>query len=426
MNEKKTYRYKDVLYFIVSLLIAAGIWIYVDSVEGYKTTVSISDVPIEFTREDTLADRGLMLLEDSDTTVNLQLEGVRSTLMKLDPDKIRVQVDLSGITNTGSQRLTYSIIYPYGGNFSGLTNKGSFSVTVDVGELFRKNVESRYDISGNVADGYIAGELQFQPATLEIRGQQADIDRVSYARVEVNIDNATSTVTQTLDYKLYDENDQVVEDANIHSTVDQIQVTLPVNVIKELPLALSFIESPGSSLSNADYTITPEKITVSGDAELLKDIDQIVLDDFDLSELNSSATYYYNIPIPDGCENLSGTSRATLKISYKDMTSRTLEATHFQCENVPSGKVVSVLTSELSVTLRGKSADVAAVQPEDLVILADLKDVSSASGSYTVPAEVQIRSDGDVGVVGTYQIKITLSEEEHSQPAEDENNTPEG
>ena len=228
------------------------------------------------------------------------------------------------------------------------------------------------------------------------------------------------------DYKLYDENDQVVEDANIHSTVDQIQVTLPVNVIKELPLALNFIESPGSSLSNADYTITPEKITVSGDAELLKDIDQIVLDDFDLSELNSSATYYYNIPIPDGCENLSGTSRATLKISYKDMTSRTLEATHFQCENVPSGKVVSVLTSELSVTLRGKSADVAAVQPEDLVILADLKDVSSASGSYTVPAEVQIRSDGDVGVVGTYQIKITLSEEEHSQPAEDENNTPEG
>ncbi len=426
MNEKKTYRYKDVLYFIVSLLIAAGIWIYVDSVEGYKTTVSISDVPIEFTREDTLADRGLMLLEDSDTTVNLQLEGVRSTLMKLDPDKIRVQVDLSGITNTGSQRLTYSIIYPYGGNFSGLTNKGSFSVTVDVGELFRKNVEIRYDISGNVADGYIAGELQFQPATLEIRGQQADIDRVSYARVEVNIDNATSTVTQTLDYKLYDENDQVVEDANIHSTVDQIQVTLPVNVIKELPLALNFIESPGSSLSNADYTITPEKITVSGDAELLKDIDQIVLDDFDLSELNSSATYYYNIPIPDGCENLSGTSRATLKISYKDMTSRTLEATHFQCENVPSGKVVSVLTSELSVTLRGKSADVAAVQPEDLVILADLKDVSSASGSYTVPAEVQIRSDGDVGVVGTYQIKITLSEEEHSQPAEDENNTPEG
>ena len=98
-----------------------------------------------------------------------------------------------------------------------------------------------------------------------------------------------------------------------------------------------------------------------------------------------------------------------MKIGFKDMATVTLPATQFQCENIPDGKQVEILTTELNVMLRGPAADVGKVTTEDLMVTADLTDINSASGSYTVPAKVTVKTDGDIGTVGDYQIKITIS-----------------
>lgn len=410
--QNKSERKVNIPYIIISILVAVGIWIYVDNTEGYKVTVAINDLPIEYLGKDTtLADRGLMLQDDSDQTVSLKLEGTRKVLMKLDPEKIRVQANLSDVTSTGVQNISYKIIYPSTEFSNSLSVKvNSYTVKVDIGKLYSKDIEIRCDIQGAVADGYIAGKVQFLPETLEVRGQQAEVDTISYAKVVLKIDNATETVTQTLSYQFYDKDDQQIDPDGVRATADKIQVTLPVNIIKKLPLTMNFIESSGSSLSNVNYTITPSTISVAGPASVLKDVDSIVLDDFSLADLNGATTYNYLIPIPDSCENLSDVTRATLKISFKDLSTTTQKATKFECENSPEGKTVTVLTKELEVKLRGTSAAVAAVRASDLTVVADLKDVNSASGSYTIPATIQVGTGGDVGAVGTYQIKITISD----------------
>lgn len=413
------------LHILISILVAAGIWFYADSTQGYVSTITVENVPVEFIGENTtLADRGLMLLDDTERTTSLTLKGVKTLLMQLDTSKIRVRADLTDITSTGVQSVTPRIIFPSTKfNSNTLTTEmNSYNITVSVGELYRKTVEVRCDIQGVMADGYIAGEVQLQPAVLELRGLESDVERVSYAKVVLQIDNATETVNQTLGYQLCDEDGNEVSDGNIHPVTDQIQVVLPVSIIKELPLIINFLESPGSRLSNVDYKIEPATVTVSGDAMLLQNVDSIVLDDaFDLSALNGEATSYYQIALPDGCENLSGVSRATLKIAYKDLTTATVTAGQIEFENVPEGKTVTALTPELSVTVRGTADDVGAVTPEDISILADLQDVSSASGSYTVSAVIRVNTDGDIGVVGTYQVRVTIADEEPTGEEHDTN-----
>jgi len=401
------------LYILLSIVIAIAFWVYVDNNDGgTKVIVTPDEIPIDFVGENTtLADRGLMLLADSDQTVSLKLEATRKVIARLDTTKIRIQADLSGVTATGWQKVNYKILYPSTVSSSSITvtYASAYTVSVDIGELYSRDVPIHCEVQGNVADGYIAGELSYQPSTLELRGDEDLVDQVSYAKVVLKIDNAVSTVTQMLDYQLYDANDQLVTDDGIHATSSQIKVTLPVNVVKELPLTVKFNESPGSSLSNVTYTIQPSTVTVSGDASVLKNVDSIVLDEFDLSSLEGSATYNYVIKVPKGCENLSGVTRATMKIGFKDMATVTLPATQFQCENIPDGKQVEILTTELNVMLRGPAADVGKVTTEDLMVTADLTDINSASGSYTVPAKVTVKTDGDIGTVGDYQIKITIS-----------------
>ena len=99
-----------------------------------------------------------------------------------------------------------------------------------------------------------------------------------------------------------------------------------------------------------------------------------------------------------------------MTIRFKDLTSRTIQVTHLSYENAPEGKDVTILSSDLTVTLRGTSADLAAISPSDVKVVADLSSVEDASGNYTVPAIVTVEGSGDVGIVGSYQLKINLSD----------------
>lgn len=414
---------RKAVYMALSVLVAVIIWIFVDVSEGRIVTTEANDVPVEFTGETGLTDRGLMRLDEgSDTTVSLELQGTRWDIAKLDKSQLRVQVDLSGVTTTGVQRLSYSIRYPVGYPTKkiSLSDASTYMVKVNIGELNSKEIEVRPEYVGSVAEGCTAGELVLSPSTLEIRGQAEDIDDISYAQVTINLDNADSTVSELLDYVFYDENGNVVENSGIHASADKIQATLPVNITKELPLTIDFVEAPGASKDNLDWKITPEKITVYGDAEKLRKIDSISLGEFELEDLGSSNSYNYTIPIPDGCENLSGVTWAELKVSFVDMITASLPAVSFVCENVPEGKHAEVLTEELMVSIFGTSADVTAVSSEDILVVADLSGFSAAAGNYTVSARVLVETSGDVGVSGTYQVRVNIQdpaqeEEEESQ-----------
>ena len=372
--------------------------------------------PIEFTNEDTtLADKGLMLLSNEEETIDLKLSMPRSTYFKLDPGKIRIVVDLSSVTTTGTQTITYSVLYPRGPRgellSSSITQKEPTvrSTTIEIGELFRKNVEIRCKVVGNVAEGYIAGTVRMLPETLEVRGQQVDIMQVSYAQVTLNIENATSTVVELLGFELYDFSDQLIRSNRIHPASESIQVTMPVMTVKEVPLTVEFVETPGSRLENVKWALTPiDTITLSGDASTMAAIDEIKLDTLCSPISRRRETFTYDIPLPDGVDNLSGVTGVTLTILFDDIDSLTVDATQFGYENLTTERDVTVVTSTLSVTLRGTSTALAQVNEENLRVVADLTNVSDADGVYTVPATVYV--DGlDVGAVGSYQVTVRLS-----------------
>ena len=303
------------LYIGLCMLAAVVVWIFADNygTDGSPITYEkwFRDIPITYTSETVLTGRGLMLLEEgTDATVDLKMQGSHWDLALLDSDYIRVTVDLSDVTRTGEQTVSsilVSFTYPYFNGRITRTQQSPSPITLNVAELYHKTVDVRCEITGNVAEGYSAGELQISPTEIEVRGDQADVDAVSYAKVTLDLgEDATSTVSGELPIQFYDENDQLLEDTSLQTTEETIQVTLPVYVTKELRLTMDFQESAGARMSNVTWRIEPATILVSGPAEVLNGMDSIVLDEFDLAGLGSTTNYSYAIPIPEGCENLSG------------------------------------------------------------------------------------------------------------------------
>ena len=289
-------------------------------------------------------------------------------------------------------------------------------------------MDVRCELVGNVAESYSAGEVQLSQNTVEIRGLAKDINPVSYAKVVLDIGkNAVETVSKDLSIQFYDRYDKLIENKNIYPTVDSIQATLPVFVTKELALVVDFKEAPGARKNNLDAPVTPATITVSGDAGKLKNVDTIVLGEFDLLDLlkegvssDSYSTYSYPIIIPEGCQNLSGVTRATMQIKFKDIAISEVAADQIQYAALPEGKEAQILTEQLLVTVFGTAADVENITSENLIVTADLTDYSAASGTYTVPATVSVKGNSDIGILGKYQVQVTIRESAAEEPPAEE------
>ncbi len=400
---------RKIFYVFLSLLIASMVWFYVSN--GDEVNISVHNVPVEFLNEDTtLADKGLMRVSgEEDVTVDLRLKVARGLVFRFDPSEIRLVSDLSTVTYAGKQSVSYNILLPSGISSRDVSVESPSvrTVQVEIGELNKKDVEVRCNVVGNVAEGYIAGTVELLPDTLEVRGQQSDIMQISYAQVTLNIENATSTVVELLDYELYDFNDQVIDNKNIHPMSESVQVTMPVLKVKEVPLTVDFVESAGARLDNFSWSLSYSSITLSGDASLMASIDEISLGTLALEDLRGQETFSYEIPVPNGANNLSGITSVALTISATDTETKEIETTSFSYENFSGDAPVSVLTSSLTVTLRGTAEDIAAVTGNDVQVIANLSGIEADSGSYTVPARISV-AGYDLGAVGTYEVTVHI------------------
>lgn len=419
MNDKEKNPTRRYLYMLLSILVAIAMWIFVDELNQATVEKEFKDIPVVYLDPyDDLSERGLMLVqgEGSGTTetIDLTLSGRRTLMAWLDDSDISVTVDVSNFSRVGPQRGNIAINYSENKFTTGVKRNKASAVTVNIAELNRRTVDIRCELIGNVADGFSAGEVQLSHTEVELRGQAKDIDPVSYVKVAFDIGkDAEESITQELAFQYYDRNDKMLDSNGILPSVEVVTARLPVYVTKELPLVINYQEAPGARLSNTNRELTPGTVTVSGDASKLKNVKNIVLGDIDLLDLTDEDTVYestFPIIIPDGCQNLSGVTRATLKISFKDLMKTELYAFDFTYENLPEGKTATILTEELIVGFFGKTEEIEALSSGDILVVADLSDYSSASGTYTVPATVRLTNGADLGVIGEYQVQARIRE----------------
>ena len=432
-NEKAGRR--KVVYLLLAVLVACGIWLYVDLSSGQTVTQEYLDIPIEYLYESTLTDRGLMLVEDgTDLTIDLTLKGTRWNICSLDRSQIWVTTSLLDVTSAGKQRVNYNVSYTnpkFNNNANAIQKeRARFGLaTVIFSELYSRTFDVSCELVCNVAESYSAGQVELSHPEVEVRGLQEDIEPISYAKVTLDIGNsAVETVSRDLELQFYDQNGQLLDKADIHSSVENVKATLPVFVTKELRLVVNFTDAPGCRARNTEYFIEPQTIAVSGDATMLKNVETLELGKYDLRELGTTAsenytTTNYMIILPDGCTNVSGVTRAALRIRFKDMTSATVSTENISWLNLPEGKRVEALTGSLAVKVFGTEADVSALTGEDIAVTVDLDDYSAASGTYTVPAEVTVNK-GDVGISGLYQIQVTIREGGEEPPPEEATDPP--
>ena len=398
---------------MISILVAIAVWVYVDVEKAPDRTKTIRDIPVEFSGESTtLADKNLMLLSGYDTTVDLTIKGPKRELVKISKDNVRLVASTSSIDSVGVHTLRWDPIYPDGVQSSSLTVDwaSKYKVTVTVGELYTKEVPVNCTVTGQVADGYFTGETVLDPTSLVLRGQRDDLLNVAYAKLTVNISGATRSVIQTESVQLYDNDDNPVDNGNIRTNASLIQAKVPVLTTKEVSLAVELSGVPGVAGQSIKTTVTPTSVRLIGEADVLENINEIVLatlyiEDLDLWQQNS-----YVVTAPDGTWLANSNEVATVEITMEGIEETTVTVDTFSYTNVPSG-LYPEITGGLDVRLWGLADELAEMDAAALTAMADLSGITEP-GSYRVPVTVTISGYRDVAVKGSYEVTVYITDTE--------------
>ena len=412
-NEKGGFSRRKALQVVISILVAIAVWVYVDVEKAPDRTKTIRDIPVEFSGESTtLADKNLMLLSGYDTTVDLTIKGPKRELVKISKDNVRLVASTSSIDSVGVHTLRWDPIYPDGVQSSSLTVDwaSKYKVTVTVGELYTKEEPVNCTVTGQVADGYFTGETVLDPTSLVLRGQRDDLLNVAYAKLTVNISGATRSVIQTESVQLYDNDDNPVDNGNIRTNASLIQAKVPVLTTKEVSLAVELSGVPGVAGQSIKTTVTPTSVRLIGEADVLENINEIVLatlyiEDLDLWQQNS-----YVVTAPDGTWLANSNEVATVEITMEGIEEMTVTVDTFSYTNVPSG-LYPEITGGLDVRLWGLADELAEMDAAALTAMADLSGITEP-GSYRVPVTVTISGYRDVAVKGSYEVTVYITDTE--------------
>ena len=405
---------------VISIVAALAFWIYMEIQEPVAVTTEVRNIPVEFTGEDTtLADRGLMLLSGYDTTVDLELQGSRSVLWKLDKDEVRVVVNTATITSAGTQKLRYSVDFPdeIPDNAISVKDASIWNVTVKVGELYTKEVPVEVDIRGSVPDGYFTENVIVDPVKLTLRAPREELLNVSHAKVVLNIGDATSTLIKTLEYTLYDYNDIPVHNDEIRASTKLIQATLPIRTSKEVPLRIELIGAEQHSES-VHVDISPETVTIVGEADTISGINAITLDKIYVEDLVTglNGPYSYTIKTPVGVSTQNGVKEAVVTVAVNGTTEGTVTVERVNCEGVADGLRAHV-DEPLAVSLWGTEEAVLTMTPEQVLVRVDVSEITEV-GVYTLPAIVTLKDVEGVSVRGEYVVTVHVEERPATSPEE--------
>ncbi len=411
-EEKPRFNRSKVVRIVISILVAIAMWLYVDLERAPERTMTIRDIPVEFSGENTtLADKNLMLLSGYDTTIDLKIRGPKRELVKMNRDNVRVIASTSSIDSVGVHQLDWTVSFPDGVVRTNVSvEKASLSqITVTVGELYTKEVPVECHVVGEVAEGYFTGDVVLDPEVLTLRAQRDDLLNVSCAKLTVDISGATRSVVQTVDVQLYDYDGNPVENSNIRTNTSLIQAKVPVLTTREVELAVEFSGVPGAAMNSIKCDITPKTVRLNGEADVLDSIDKLVLatlhvDDLELHQQNS-----YVVTPPDGTWLVNGNEVATADITLEGIEEKSLTATSIEFDKLPSGLYAIAPDGGLTVRLWGLSEEIEAVTEENLRVIADMSAVTG-QGTVTVPVTVTISGFNDVTVRGTYELTVTVTD----------------
>ena len=403
----------NIFWAIISVVAALCIWVYMTGTQEESITKTLNGVEVVFNNEDTLqSQRGYVITDVSEQTVNVTISSARMNVGRLTADDVKAVIDVSRISSTGNYSVTYTLTYPDGVDADSISVVSSSASTISfqVTRIDTKSIPVEVQFKGSVAEGYLLGDLEYEPTTINVSGPLTALENIDHAYAEVTLTDLNATRTVDSAFDLIDSDGNVLSSDGLEFDVDTISVTIPVSVIKEVPIYVSLIEGAGATRENTRISIEEtDTITIAGEASVVDGINRIEVGPVDLTSFELTYEDDLDIALPNDVENISGIESVHVTVEVTGLEVRSYTVTNITFTGLPSEYQAELVTHSLTVRVRATREVLDRISSSNLRAVADLSDTSATGTMDTSSVRVYVDGELNAGAVGTYRLTFNIS-----------------
>ena len=405
----------------LAFFIAVIMWVVVTTVVQPGTTITLSNIPVDYTYDSSVyTSRGLSIVDAPERSVNLTISGDGYTIGDLKQEDFVVYPDCSSVRSSGTKNLQLRvrcINSAVAGNISvSIANPNS---TVDV--VFDVVQEKTLPIQVNtryltIEEGYILYSTAASNETVTLTGPSQELAEAASCTAEVSYgDPLSDSVTVTTALRFYSESGQ--ELTFDYATMDHgaVDVTLTVYKTAQLPINVRFVNTPPNfDPSVLIYSLSQTELRVAGPAAAVDNLSELAVGTIDLSTFALDKVYEMPITLPSGLVALDNVDTVTVSFNCSAMDTKTLNipAENVEVINLPSTYQLTVETDRLmNVTLCGPAAVLEGLTADQVVARIDADDFAVALGQQNIACSIYVPADGRVFALGSYTIPCQISSE---------------
>ncbi len=268
---------------ILALIFAFGLWLVVVNISDPVATTTISGVPVEILNGDVITGQGKIyeVLEGTDT-ITVSVSAKRTILDSLSRENIKATADLENLNEDGTTRIRVES-NRYNETIDSIKSKTEY-LKVNIEEMERTQFVISPVITGEPVSGYVVGNITLDENVVRVSGPESVISKINKVVAEVSVSNMSSNIRTSVELKLYDSEDTLIENRNITKNISNVNISVEVLETKEVPIKLSVSGTPDEEYGfNGILTSSPESIMIAGTPSMLAKVSEIVIPE---SEVN--------------------------------------------------------------------------------------------------------------------------------------------
>ena len=393
LNWLKSFFTKNLALKIVSLLFAMLIWGYVMVEVNPKRVKTITDVPISFSGESSLHDRGLAVRGDRDDilrNVTVRVKVQLTDYTGLDASDISASVSLRPVNKAD----TYKLKIDATSSLGTVENVSPSEITIEVDELATMLVPIDVEYSGELPEGYWKSEPTLASQSIKVSGPRDDVSTISKAICTIDLEDRITSYNEAILLKYVDKNGDEIDTALFLDTLPSVVVKMDVMRIVELPInaadAVLGADALPANYEVYDVVATPPTVRVVGSENALSGLTGIKIENIDVSGSTSSVQQNVVITAPEGTTLLDDPN-ITVYVGIREKQ----DSAQFKGVPIETKGLGKKLTAELSATecdvsITGRTSLMKLLQRKDVSVYVDLTGL--AAGTYKITPMVSLAS----------------------------------
>lgn len=379
----------------ISIALAFMFWWYVVDIINPEITTTLRDVPIQFVNQEMLSADGRFVLSSSTDKVSVKVKARRKIIAQIRDNSVVAKVDLKDFKDVGE----YSAPVQIEQSTSEFTvvDKDVYYITLKIDRLAETEKEVETVINSELMNESLElGVPVLSTKTVTVKGPSTIIAAVHKAVIPVDIGNRSETFSAQGDVELYDSFNNRVEHDQITITPSIVTATVPINMVKELPIEVKTKGTPAGNMGISDLRVSPSTAVVRGSAEQLLKMESLSAEPLDVSRMSESTETSLAISLPTGIEWAEEEAPEFTAAVDLEAKSSKVFSIGVKLQNEVEGVRYEVKEKTVSVLLWGAQSVIDSLKPSDLTAYVDVSNHTEGtetirvtiSGNDWVSAEV--------------------------------------